>query len=116
MKNLIRSIIILCLAISGIASAAAPVVQVGPTVELKITLDNMQTYGDYKDVADGLSKISGVTNLIPYKIASGKAVFDAKYTGESSSLFNDVQAFATDRYKFEKKESKTSIEVTLRKL
>lgn len=102
--------------LSAPAFGESVVVQTGVPLELKVTLLNMQTQTDYKDVQNGVSKISGVTGLLPYKISSGEAVFTGKFTGDAEMFMNDVQAFATDKYKVDKKESKNTLSITLKKL
>lgn len=111
MNKLLISLAIACCFLSNSALA-----EEAGTKMLKIKITGIQQYQDYTEILDGIRKMDGVTNLIASKISKGSAELRGLLVLDPIPFINDLQAFTMDRYKFEKKDTGDSLEITLKKL
>lgn len=83
---------------------------------LRIVISGISLHKDYEDLVGGLKRIVGVSNLFVASESKDRIVMTGRFVGEVNLLANDTQALVMDRYKFDKKERKDVIEISLKKL
>jgi hypothetical protein len=90
--------------------------QTQQTKNLKIVISGITLHKDYEDLVNGLKRIVGVSDIFTASESRGRIVLTGRFVGETGMLVNDAQALVMDRYKFDKKERKDVIELSLTKL
>lgn len=83
---------------------------------LNITIQGVAVYEEYKHYISEIKKITGVADLIPSRISQGETILSGRFVSDPVMFKNDIQAFATDRFKLDFKESANEISVKLKKL
>lgn len=84
--------------------------------EVNIVVFGVASHREYRDVVNGIKRITGVVSLIPSRLSS-KAIELSGFLSDEATMFeNDIKAFATDRFQVEVKESGRLVKVTLKKL
>lgn len=109
-----RIFFILSLVAFGLGAAWA---QDAPQAKnLKIVISGVYQHKDYEELVGGLKRIVGVSDIFVDTEAKGLLVLTGRFAGEINMLVNDAQALVMDRYKFDKKERKEVIEISLKKI
>lgn len=83
---------------------------------LRIVISEVSLHKDYEELFNGLKRIVGVSNLFTTSESKDRIIVTGRFIGEVNVLVNDVAALVMDRYKFDKKERKEVIEISLKKL
>lgn len=109
-------VIIFIFALSLLVPSFAKAQEAAQAKNLKIVISGVLQHKDYEELAGGLKRIIGISDLFVSTEARGRIVLAGRFAGETAMLANDTQALVMDRYKFDKKERKDFIEITLTKL
>ncbi len=83
---------------------------------LRIVIGGVSLHKDYEELFNGLKRIVGVSELFVASESKDRIVMTGRFVGEVNMLVNDASALVLDRYKFDKKERKDLIEISLKKL
>jgi hypothetical protein len=115
MKKLIYFTIII-VSLSSVALKAFAEEDVIQPTNLSITLIDVKSYNDHKEVFDLIEKLAGINDLVESRAQSGSILLTGRILGDPNIFVNDLLAFATDRYKVDRKISAGSVELILKKL
>ncbi len=86
------------------------------TKNLKVVISGVLQHKEYEELVGGLKRIVGVSDIFVDTESRGTIVLTGRFAGEINMLANDTQALVMDRYKFDKKERKEVIEISLKKI
>lgn len=86
------------------------------TKNLKITMIGIVQHKEFEELMNGIKRIVGISNLVVISESKGRLSLAARFMGDPDILSNDMQALVMDRYKFDKKDRKETIEISLKKL
>ncbi len=100
-------------AVAEDAQTAAPEPQ---QITFRVNAIGINGATEFSALTNSVKRIQGVYELVPAKLARGAQSLDGRFTGDPEMLINDLAAATMDRYKLEKKQSKTHIDFRLSKM
>ena len=114
-KTILISLVLMICSIVAAEEQLAPNAPSQP-VALTIDISGIHTHLEYQEYIDSIKKFRGVADLIPSMMSKSSVTLKGILISDPVTFISDIQMFAMDRFKLDKKESPTKIEINLKKL